>query len=230
MRQHPVKMAHLLTGSCSSCHVCVKVSHLLAAPSQDGTSFDWFMFVMSHVFVKVSHLSAAPSQDVTSFDWFMFVMSHVFVKVSPTFWQNPVKMAHLLTGSCSSCHMRLSRCPTFRQHPVKMAHLLTGSCSSCHMRLSRCPTFRQHPVKMAHLLTGSCSSCHVFVKVSHLSAAHSQDGTSFDWFMFIMSHACVYQPFGTTHTSLTCLCVCEGVSPFSSTWRAHLFSYITSIS
>ena len=29
-------------------------------PSQDGTSFDWFVFVMSHVVVKVSHLSAAP--------------------------------------------------------------------------------------------------------------------------------------------------------------------------
>ena len=62
--------------------VCVQVSHLSAAPSQDGTSFDWFMFVMSHGFVKVSHLSAAPSRDGTSFDWFMFVMSHVFVKVS----------------------------------------------------------------------------------------------------------------------------------------------------
>ena len=115
---------------------------------------------MSHELVKVSHLSAAPSQDGTSIDWFMFVMSHVLSRC-PIFWQHPVKMAHLLTASCSSCHMCLSRCPTFRQHPVKMAHLLTASCSSCHMCLSRCPTFRQHPVKMAHLLTGSCLSCHI---------------------------------------------------------------------
>ena len=73
--------------------VFVKVSHLSAAPSWDGTSFDWFVFVMSHVFdwfvfimsrvfVKVSHLSAAPSRNGTSFDWFVFVLSRVFVKVS----------------------------------------------------------------------------------------------------------------------------------------------------
>ena len=109
----PVKMAHLSTGSCSSCHMwlsrcltfrqppqsrwhifrlvrvrhvtcgCQGVSPFGSPPSQDGTSFDWFVFVdMSHVVVKVSHLSAAPSQDGTSFDWFVFVMSHVVVKVS----------------------------------------------------------------------------------------------------------------------------------------------------
>ena len=81
-------------------HVLVKVSHLSAAASQDGTSFDWFMS-SCHVTCAcqgVSPFAAAASQDGTSFDWFM------------------------------SCHMCLSRCLTFRQHPVKMAHLSTGSC------------------------------------------------------------------------------------------------------
>ena len=121
-------------------------------------------FVMTHVLVKVSHLSAAASQDGTSFDWFM------------------------------SCHMCLSRCLTFRQQPVKMAHLSTGSCHvtcacqgvspfgstqsrwhifrlvhvimSCHMYLSRCLTF--YTVKMAHLF--AVFSCVIIV--CYLEAVH----------------------------------------------------------
>ena len=147
------------------------------------------MFFMSHVVVKVSHLSAAPQSR-----WHIFQLVRVrhvtcgCQGVSP-FGSPPVKMAHLSTGSCLSCHMWLSRCLTFRQPPVKMAHLSTGSCSSCHMWLSRCLTFRQPPSQDGTSFDWFVFvMSHVVVKVSHLSAAPSQDGTSFDWFVFVMSH------------------------------------------
>ncbi len=52
--------------------------------------------------------------------------------------------------------------------------------------LSRCPIFRQHPAKMAHLSAGHglfivhLFCCHIIcaVKMSHLSSAPCQDGTS----------------------------------------------------
>ena len=126
------------------------LSRCLTSPSQDGTSFDWFVFAMSHVVVKVSHLSAALQsrwhifrlvrvrhvtcgcQGVSPFGspqsrWHIFRLVRVrhvtcgCQGVSP-FGSPPVKMAHLSTGSCSSCHMWLSRCLTFRQPPVINAH------------------------------------------------------------------------------------------------------------
>ena len=169
------------------------------------------MFFMSHAVVKVSHLSAAPQSR-----WHIFRLVRVrhvtcgCQGVSP-FGSPPVKMAHLSTGSCSSCHMWLSRCLTFRQPPVKMAHLSTGSCSSCHMWLSRCLTFRQPP---------------------------SQDGTSFDWFVFVMSHVVVkvshlsaapqsrwhiFRLVRVRHVT----CGCQGVSPFGSPQsRWHIFRLV----
>ena len=154
------------------------------------------------MFVKVSHLSAAPSEDVTSFDWFMFVMSRVCQGV-PTLRQHPVKMAHLLTGSCSSCHV----C-------VKVSHLLAAPSQDgtsfdwfmfvmsrvcqgvprCGSTQSRWHIIIKH-IQIHFKFVTSCVCqgvviSHVFVKVSHLSAAPSEDVTSFDWFMFVMSRVC----------------------------------------
>ena len=84
------------------------------------------------------------------------------------------------------CHLYLPRCLTFRHHPVKMPHLWTGSSLiNCHLCLPRCLTFRRHPVKMVSSLGWfipyQLSS--VFAKVSHLSAASSQDASSLGWFI-----------------------------------------------
>ena len=267
-RQHPVKMAHLSTGSCHHVmsHVLVKVSHLAAAASQDGTSFDWFMsschvtcacqgvspfsssqsrwhifrlvHVMSHALVKVSHLSAAASQDGTSFDWFM--SCHMCLSRCLTFRKHPSQDGTSFDWFMSSCHVtcacqgvspfggsqsrwhifrlvhvmshvlvkvsHLSAAPQSRWHIFRLVHVIM----SCHMCLSRCLTFRRQPVKMAHLSTGSCHVTCACQGVSP-SAAPSQDGTSFDWFM----------------SSCHVTCACQGVSPFGgSQSRWHIFRLV----
>ena len=188
-------MAHLSTGSCHH--------------------------VMSHVLVKVSHLSAAASQDGTSFDWFM--SCHMCLSRCLTFRQHPVKMAHLSTGSC---HHVMSRCTPFgssqsRWHIFRLVHVIM----SCHMCLSRCLTFRGSSQSRWHIFRLVHVMSHVLVKVSHLSAAPSQDGTSFDWFMSSchvkVSHlSAAASQDGTSFdwfmSSCHVTCACQGVSPFAA--------------
>ena len=160
------------------------------------------------------------------------------------------------------CHypvsVKLVTCPF-----VKVSHFSTapsqdgtsfGCVYCCHMCLSRCHTFRQHPVKMAHLSAGSFVCIvvsHVFVKVSHLSAAPSQDGTSFGWLISVYCcvtclsrcHTFRQHPVKMAHLSagsFVCIVVSrvrQGVAPFGSTqsrWHifrlVHLYCYVTCVS
>ena len=126
--------------------------------------------------VKMPHLWAGSS----------LTNCHLCLPRCLTFRRHPVKMSHLWAGSSlTNCHLCLPRCLTFQRHPVKMPHLLAGSSlTNCHLCLPRCLTFWRHPVKMPHLLAGSSlTNSSVFAKVSHLSAAPSQDASSLGWFI-----------------------------------------------
>ena len=207
-------MAHLSTGSCHH--------------------------VMSHVLVKVSHLSAAASQDGTSFDWFM--SCHMCLSRCLTFRQQPVKMAHLSTGSCHvtcacqgvspfgssqskwhifrlvhvimSCHMCLSRCLTFRQQPVKMAHLSTGSCHHVmsHVLVKVSHLSRQQPVKMAHLSTGSCHVTCACQGVSPFGSSQSK------WHIFRL-----------VHVIMSCHMYLSRCLTFYTVKMAHLFAVFSCV-
>ena len=144
-------------------------------------------------------------------------------------------MAHLSTGSChvtcacqgvSPFGSTQSRWPIFRLvhvimscqgvspfgssqsrwHIFRLVHVIM----SCHMCLSRCLTFRGSSQSRWHIFRLVHVMSHVLVKVSHLSAAPSQDGTSFDWFM----------------SSCHVTCTCQGVSPFTqSRWHIYLLYF-----
>ena len=196
----------------------------------------WLVHLLSFMFTKVSHLLATPSQDATSFGW--SIHSHLCSPRCLTFWQHPVKMPHLLAGPSilicvhqgvspfgntqSRCHI-IWLVHSFSFVFTKVSHLLVtpsqdatsfGWSIHSHLCSPRCLTFWQHPVKMPHLLAGPStlicvhqgvspfgntqSRCHifwlvhpfsfVFTKVSHLLVTPSQDATSFGW--SIHSHLC----------------------------------------
>ena len=185
-----------------------------------------FHILCELLIAKVSHLSAAPSQDATS---------SVFAKVSHLS-AAPSQDATSL-GWSVHCHLCLPRCLTFQQHPVKMPHLWAGpftvicvcqGVSPFSSTQSRCHIFG---------LVRSWSS--VFAKVSHLSAAPSQDATSLGW--SVHCHLCLprcltfrQHPVKMPHLwagPFTVICVCQGVSPFGSTQsRCHIFGLVRSLS
>ena len=114
-----------------------------------------FFFIYVACVAKVTHLSAAPSQDVSSLDWSVHSFLSRVVKVTHL----SVKMSHLWTGQfILLCHICCQGDPPF------------GSTQS------RYPIFG---------LVSSFFYVTCVVKVTHLSAAPSQDVPSLDWFVLL---------------------------------------------
>ena len=86
----PSQDAHLLAGP--SILICVHQGVSPFGNTQSRCHIFWLVHPLSFVFTKVSHLLAIPSQDATSFGW--SIHSHLCSPRCLTFWQHPVKMPH----------------------------------------------------------------------------------------------------------------------------------------
>ena len=121
---------------------------------------------------------------------------------------------------CVYTYMCMSRCHTFRQLPVKMPHLSAGMCTCVYCFVTRssphtCLLF------CVCVCVCVCVHVHVYVKVSHLSAATSQDASSFGWHVYMCKLFC--HTLQSMYMSAF-LCVC--VYTYMCMPRCHTFRQI----
>ena len=132
--------------------------------------------------------------------------------------------------------MCMSRCHTFQSTCVlcvhvhvyvKVSHLSAATSPDAssfgwhvYMCILFCHTF-QSTYMSAFLCVCVCVHVHVYVKVSHLSAATSQDASSFGWHVYMCKLFC--HTFQSTYKSAF-LCVC--VYRYMCMPRCHTFRQI----